>query len=148
MHELKGFLCPVKIRDKEGPGWDMRDVFISVYQLVATDENHFTQRAKIMTDAAERAENLITKYTEAMADSINKMTQKEEEAAAAAKKVAGSLKDSFEKLSQGLSRIEKTANFDRLERYVDLLERADKAISSLAEIEKSGRLEKIAAAIR
>ena len=66
----------------------------------------------------------------------------------ASKKASGNIRDATEKLSQGLLKIEKTANFDRLERYVVLLERASVAIESLAELEKNGRLEKIANAIK
>ena len=40
------------------------------------------------------------------------------------------------------------ANFERLERYVELLERAAQAMSGLAELEKNGKLEKIANAIK
>ena len=40
------------------------------------------------------------------------------------------------------------ANFERLERYVELLERASQAMSVLAELEKNGKLEKIANAIK
>lgn len=44
--------------------------------------------------------------------------------------------------------LQKSADFERLERYVALLERAAVAMQTLAELEASGRLEKIAAAIR
>ena len=44
--------------------------------------------------------------------------------------------------------IAEVANFERLERYVELLERAAQAMSVLAELEKNGKLEKIANAIK
>lgn len=65
-----------------------------------------------------------------------------------AKKSAGNVKDASEKIMQGISRIEKAANFQRLEQYVSLLERAATAMNMLAELEKTGKLEKIAASIR
>ena len=51
-------------------------------------------------------------------------------------------------MSEGLSRIEKQANFDNLERYVALLERANVALSALAELEKNGKLNKISEALK
>ena len=51
-------------------------------------------------------------------------------------------------MSEGLSRIEKQANFDNLERYVTLLERANVALSALAELEKNGKLNKISEALK
>ena len=59
-----------------------------------------------------------------------------------------SLKTENIELKDKLKKVEKNANFDRLERYVLLLERAANAMHSLAELEASGKLEKIAASIR
>jgi hypothetical protein len=51
-------------------------------------------------------------------------------------------------MAAGLAKVEKAANFDRLERMVDLLERAAVAMSTLAEMEKSGQLAKLSEAIK
>lgn len=64
------------------------------------------------------------------------------------KRVAGAVKASADRMGQGIDRLQKAADFERLERYVALLERAAVAMQSLAELEASGRLEKIASAIR
>ena len=61
---------------------------------------------------------------------------------------AGDIKAAEEKLMQGLARIEKAANFDRLQQYVSLIERASSAMTLLADLQKDGRLDKIATAIR
>lgn len=61
---------------------------------------------------------------------------------------SGGVRDAADKLAAGLNKIEKAANFDRLERYVELLERAAKAMDLLATLEQSGKLEKIAGALR
>jgi hypothetical protein len=45
-------------------------------------------------------------------------------------------------------KVEKTANFSNLERYVNLLERAATAMSTLAELEKEGKLDKISSALK
>lgn len=80
--------------------------------------------------------------------SISALREKENKAGDAAKQASGKVRDAAEKLSAGLIKIEKAANFDKLERYVELLERASKAMTVLAELDSSGKLEKIAAAIR
>ena len=49
---------------------------------------------------------------------------------------------------QGLARIENAANCDRLQQYVSLIERASSAMKILADLEKEGKLDKIATAIR
>ena len=51
-------------------------------------------------------------------------------------------------LASGLAKVEKAANFSNLERYVNLLERAATAMQTLAELEKAGKLEKIAGALK
>ena len=61
---------------------------------------------------------------------------------------AGDIKAAEEKLMQGLARIERAANFDRLQQYVTLIERASSAMKILADLETEGRLDKIATAIR
>lgn len=64
------------------------------------------------------------------------------------KRKAGDIKAAEEKLMQGLARIENAANFDRLQQYVSLIERASSAMQILADLEKEGKLDKIATAIR
>ena len=64
------------------------------------------------------------------------------------KKTSSQVRESADKLMNGLQKVEKTADFNRLERYVDLLERAAVAMNSLAELEKQGKLEKIASALK
>ena len=79
---------------------------------------------------------------------MSKLIDAESKISETTKKVTGQVRDNAQKLGDGLLRVEKAANFDRLERYVGLLERAATAMSTLAELEATGRLEKIAGAIR
>ena len=68
--------------------------------------------------------------------------------AATAKKASQDVRKAADDMASGLLKIEKQANFNNLERYVLLLERAASAMQSLAELEKSGKLEKIAASLK
>lgn len=64
------------------------------------------------------------------------------------KKVSGAVRKAADDLASGLIKMEKTANFSNLERYVKLLERSATALTTLAELEKEGKLNKITTALR
>jgi hypothetical protein len=64
------------------------------------------------------------------------------------KKVSGNVRKAIDDLASGLAKVEKTANFPNLERYVLLLERAATAMTTLAELEKEGKLNKITNALK
>ena len=101
-----------------------------------------------MVSEVEKAVESVEKVTERFVKSVDAMGRRSDDAVATAKNASAKVRDASEKLSVGLQRIEKLANFDRLERYVELLERAYIAIDALARLEGAGKLEKIAAAIR
>ena len=86
---------------------------------------------------------LVALYT-----NMTSLVEYEKRLAANVKATSSQLKQAAESMGQGVMRIEKAANFDKLEKYVTLLERAANAMAVLGELEKSGKLEKIAAAIR
>ena len=101
-----------------------------------------------MSSDIEKAEKKINQMTESYGQTLDKFYAMEQKLLEQTKKVSSSVRDSSEKLSQGLIKIEKTANFDRLERYVELLERASTAMTTLAKLEAEGKLEKIAGALK
>jgi len=140
-------LPPPDIIDKLGAGYTTRTVNDFAKKLINTN-NFFYPKAKKMTDDYDRATELVEKAQSNFDRALNKLNKTEAEISISAKKVSEKVRQSTQKLNDGLARIEKQANFDRLEKYVELLERADKAISSLAELESSGRLERIASAIK
>ena len=94
--------------------------------------------------AIEKTENVTKEFPE----SLDRFIGVEKRFADQSKRAVGSVRDASEKLANGLAKVEKAANFDRLERYVALLERAASAMNALAELEASGKLDKIAGAIR
>ncbi|WP_295991718.1 hypothetical protein [Rugamonas sp.] len=108
----------------------------------------------IKRKAIEVMEN-IQKATEIVEDStalfsaaFNKLVARQGEIAAQTKSISGSVRDAQQKLLDGLDKITKTADFPRLERYVEMLERAAAAMQILAELEKSGHLEKFSKAMK
>lgn len=127
------------------------------FSLETTNRNLIVEIHK--TNHLERREKKVEKQINDVTDSVqltingfssamSKLIDAESKISETTKKVTGQVRDNAQKLGDGLLRVEKAANFDRLERYVGLLERAATAMSTLAELEATGRLEKIAGAIR
>jgi hypothetical protein len=58
------------------------------------------------------------------------------------------IRQAADALSQGLIRIEKTANLDKLERHAEVLVKITESFRFLAELEASGKLEKIASVLK
>ena len=133
--------------DKLGP-YVTKDTFrTTLINLINTDAL-FERKAQVMTTDIEKAESHIENALARFDKQYNAFQNTEVLFINDAKKVVSSVKDAEEKLLQGLARVEKAANFERLSRYVDLLERAATAMNQLAALEKEGRLDKIASAIR
>lgn len=142
----KSILTPALI-DKDGPAYRKSDVIKAVKQMVI-GETYFAESSKVtLTDtdrAVENTERMNKQFDHALNTYIATTAKVRDEA----KNVSSAVRESAEKLSQGLARIEKAANFDRLERYVALLERAATAMNALAELEATGKLDKIAGALK
>lgn len=111
-------------------------------------EQYFYNGAKKMNADTEKAIELTEDVNARFTATLDKFHGTSKKFREQAKDVSGSVRDAAEKLANGLNKIEKAANFDRLERYVELLERAAKAMELLAALEQSGKLEKIAGALR
>lgn len=133
--------------DKLGPKFAEKDFLTAAAQLINTNYL-FERKAKMISTDIEKAESHLETAITTFKKQYNQFNQVEELFSSDAKKAASSVKDAEEKLLQGLARVEKAANFERLSRYVDLLERAATAMNQLAALEKEGRLDKIASAIR
>ena len=143
---LDNIVKPDKI-DRYGPVYSQRAVNDGIVKMINA-ETYFFRKAQKMNKDYENATGLIEQAQKKLDAAISNLIYSENEITEKTKKISQNIRQSTTKLHEGLVRIEKQANFDRLEKYVDLLERAEKAINSLAELEQSGRLDKIAAAIR
>jgi hypothetical protein len=111
-------------------------------------EDFYTRKARNMTKDAEKAIEMTDDVSKRFKSSINQLMVVEQEFVQQSKKMSGEVRDASEKIAQGIQRVEKAANFERLERYVELLERTATAMTILGELEKTGKLDKIATAIR
>jgi len=142
----KGSIRAVQ-RSRAGAGFSASSVALYVGKLILS-EAYFSRRVSHMSNDIVEATKKVESMTAALKANIDEMVEQENRLEKAAKSVSGSVRSSVEKLGQGITRIEKTANFAQLEQMVSLLERANTALTSLAELEKAGSLNRISEAIK
>ena len=131
------------------PRYRADDLLRPVSNLIASKTgSFFTARAKTMKDDLEVASGLLINATDTFKCRLDAYSATCKDIDSVTNKASQQLRITTEKLSQGLSRIEKTANFANLERYTILLERSAQALSILADLETKGQLGKISAALK
>ena len=129
------------------------DVFeqeeVNLMMANVIDSGHLGKKsAKDLTEKHREIEEAISSWYERLNLHRDKMIESEADIAKVCKSTSTNVRTAANQLGEGLARLEKTCNFDRLERNVELLERASAAMLSLAELEKNGRLEKIMGAMK
>lgn len=134
--------------DRQGQVFTVGQLTEYMIDAIEKEDYFYTRKARKMSKEAEEAIQITEDVTKKFRSSVHNLIATEQEFVQQSKKIAGEVKDASEKIGQGIQRIEKAANFDRLERYVELLERAATAMTILGELEKTGKLDKIATAIR
>lgn len=140
-------LKPAEFRRGE-PMFCNSDIRKSVTLAINNGVYFYSYKVKEMNDDMKKAAAVLDEAEVLLNDRINKYVQTQQKITDQTKKISGSIRESTQKMAEGLLRIEKQANFDNLERYVNLLERANTALSSLAELEKNGKLNKISDALK
>lgn len=142
-----GAIKPKK-QDSKGLAWSLQEVMEHAAGDILNG-NYFERRSKsYMSTDFEAATKVCDDATKLFNASMNHMLAAEAKIAEASKKTSGSVRKAADDLHSGLLKIEKVANFDRLERTVAVLERAAAALTVLAELEKDGKLERIATAVK
>jgi len=138
---------PAKV-DKQGPLYKEEDI-------LRASANHYQDDVELAKRAKDMKKDVFVTASDVIDDgfaiydaALKRYSKKLEELTIASKKGSESVRDSTEKLKQGMMRIEKQSNFDKLEKYCLLLERAASAMTVLAELEKTGKLEKIINAVK
>jgi hypothetical protein len=144
MNELKPFGF-----DKNGPYWRAEDVNNLVERSInAENSTYFKSVAQDVNKGFVKAAELIDAQQKLFDNSLNHLTKTTENLKTQIKKVSGDVRKASDDLASGLLKVEKQANFANLERYVSLLERAASSMQSLAELEKTGKLQKISEALK
>jgi hypothetical protein len=135
--------------DKHGPGWSVGRVNkVIADELTAESGTYITRKAKMISTDYEKASEIAETAEKMFKRNVSNLMDTADELQTNIKKVSGNVRKAADDLASGLVKMEKTANFSNLERYVTLLERAATALATLAELEKEGKLNKITAALK
>jgi hypothetical protein len=135
--------------DKHGPGWSVERISKAIAdELTYEQGTYLTRRSKMVSTDYDKASEIAETAAKMFKSNASKLMATTDELQANIKKVSGNVRKAADDLASGLIKVEKTANFANLERYVSLLERAATAMSTLAELEKSGKLDKISSALK
>ena len=140
------FLEVVKY-DREGACFDSAQIARLCCKAI-DGEFYFKMRGKAMNKDLDGYTHILESAALKVSDKVDELVAGAVKLKESVKRSAGKIKDAHHKLADGIAKIEKTANFDRLERYGELLERAESAMTALAELENSGKLDKIAGALK
>ena len=137
------------IIDKHGPAWNASDINKIVENEINSEDGAFFKRtAKDAHKDFYEASELVDSQDKIFNRSIENLLKTTDKLKQDVKKVSGDIRKASDDLASGLLKVEKQANFANLERYVSLLERAASSMQILAELEKTGKLEKIAGALK
>jgi len=139
-------LTPTKY-DKDGPLFSKKDITEAAIGNTLA-EGMVSQKAKFKANDIDKATAIIDKATALFTAASDTLLEEEDKLLRNAKVVSSSVRSSTNKLRDGLLRIEAQANFNKLEAYVVLLERANTALQGLAALEQEGTLQKIAGALK
>jgi hypothetical protein len=143
-----GVLKP-DVVDAKGFGWKVETINkFAANELTLPSATHLTRRAKTMSTDYEAASKIAEDATKMFKKNYSDLIEATAELQESAKKASGSVRKSADDLAQGLLKVQKQADFNNLTRYVELLERAAAAMTALAELEKAGKLQKIAGALK
>lgn len=145
-NSLSGNITPAEGIARE-PVVSARAVNIYVAKALA-EGGDAERRAKSVVENCEDAEKIIDGSISSFNRKLNQYMKAEREVCDAAKQTSSKLRDTTQKLADGLAKIEKVANLNLLESRVALLERAADAMDRLAKLHDSGKLDKILAAIK
>ena len=135
--------------DSKGLGFRVSTITkFAASELTLDTGTNLTRRAKDMSTDYEAATKIADEANKMFKKSYSDLIETTAQLQASAKKASGDVRKSADDLAQGLIKVQKQADFNNLTRYVELLERAATAMTTLAELEKAGKLQKIAGALK
>jgi hypothetical protein len=118
--------------------------------LMEEVENGFIEKAKIggFTPRIEIASNSVKSFTGLLVNAMDEFNVAELKLTESIKKSSGTIKDSAHRLKDGLEKVEKIADFEKLEKMACTLERISNSLSILAELAEAGKLSRIIDSIK
>jgi len=145
-YRIKG-LKPAGFERGEAVYWNS-DILMNCL-LHITQENYFySEKVKIMTKDLDKATAVLDEATKNFSERLTEFAHMQTTLENKTKQSSGKLRDTTNRLNESFVRLQKQADFNTLERYVVLLERAEKSLSTLADLQQSGKLDKIFSALK
>ena len=142
-------VLPPDVIDSKGLGFKVETIVkFAANELTLETGTQLTRRAKDMSTDYEAATKIADEANKMFKKSYSDLIDTTAQLQASAKKASGDVRKSADDLAQGLIKVQKQADFNNLAKYVELLERAATAMTTLAELEKAGKLQKIAGALK
>lgn len=135
--------------DRFGPAYSLKSV-VNIVTTELNNENgtYITRGVKAMTKDIDTARTILNEAEKLINTAMEAYQDRAGQLSATVKKSSGDVRKAADDLAQGMMKVQKQADFNNLERYVLLLERAAVAMTTLAELEKAGKLQKIAGALK
>jgi len=136
--------------DKKGLLFNSDDIDRAIAKdLSKSPVEYLGQRGcETVPEKTKKTTKIMDSHVDGLILGVQRLIEAEQDLKGKAKNVSTSVRKSADELKGGLERIQKQADFNSLERYVLLLERAAIAMTTLGEIERTGKLEKIANALK
>ena len=133
--------------DKHGPYYSTKQV--NEISLADTKKGILIPlKEKFMASEINKASTAVEEAKTKFDLIIAALVATEAKASSEARKASGNIRKACDDLASGLIKVQKTADFASLERHVSLLERAAVAMTTLAELDKQGRLESMLKAMK
>ena len=132
-------------KDANGkPMFTSEAVLNAEVQLQMSNDHMTNGHAKPAVKTAKQAIEEIVTMAHAMGLTGDEMVKAGKRLVSNAETLQQNIKVSTDKIGSAVARLYDTANLDRLERYVALLERSSVALANLAELQRTGALSRIA----
>jgi methyl-accepting chemotaxis protein len=134
--------------DKHGGIWKGEAINQAIREELEDRPTEYLSARKIeMVKETKKTTEVVEDHVIKLNESVRLMIAVEQDLKDKTKTVSASVRSSADKLMQGIERIQKQADYQTLDRYVSLLERAAKAMEELSVIQESGKLDRIAKAL-
>lgn len=142
-----GALTPVNPGERRA-AFEYRRVVALYTETVKHQPHEMNRRAKLMTTSTQEAIDTIDAVERQAAAAIDRLASTSTRFDQMGKEISARVRSETERLATGLRKIEATANFEQLERRTVLLERMAAALTTLADLEHTGKLERVIGAMK
>ncbi len=136
------------MQDKEGIAFNSEDLSAVIAKETVINNGVVKRKENAMKEQFETAESSLEDSRKRFEHTLNKLLVSEQAVSEQTKRVSGNVRKAANELGEGMIKIQKLADFDKLERYTELLERCAQAITILAELEQNGKLSKVINAVK